>query len=66
MHLDKTYGLLNLLEFKCNCFNHLFLAEYEFKIQMLAGKEANSFFEMSHKDLPPLVYQKISIYSLFS
>ena len=31
MHLDNTYGLLNLLEFKCNCFNSLFQAEYEFK-----------------------------------
>ena len=31
MLLDNAYGLLNLLEFKCNYFNSLFQAESEFK-----------------------------------
>ena len=50
--LDNTYGLLNLLEFKSNCFNRLFQTEYEFKIQILAGKEAKlflrGFLKISH------------------
>ena len=42
---------MNLLEFKCNTFNRQFQAEYEFKIQMLAGKEAKTYFERFFKNL---------------
>ena len=39
MILDYTSGLLNLLEFRCNHYNSLFLAETEFKNSNGAGKE---------------------------
>ena len=39
MLLDYTSGLLNFLEFKCNHYNSLFLAEYEFKNSIVGGKE---------------------------
>ncbi len=38
MLLGNTYGLLNLLEFKCTCFNSLFKAEYEFQNSNVGGK----------------------------
>ena len=38
MFLDNTYGLLNLLEFKCNVLNSLFEAECEFENSNVGGK----------------------------
>ena len=39
MLLDKPYGLLNLLEYKCNHFNNnLSLAESKFKNSNVGGK----------------------------
>ena len=40
--LDNIYGLLNILEFKCNRFTSLFQAESEFKNSNLAGNSVNS------------------------
>ena len=40
MLLDNAYGLLNLLEFKCNHFNSLFQAESEFKNSNFGGKSS--------------------------
>ena len=39
MHLKYTYGLLKLLEFKCNHFNSLFQAELEIKNSNVGGKQ---------------------------
>ena len=39
MLLDYTYGLLNLLEYKCNHFNNLSLAESKFKNSNVGGKQ---------------------------
>ena len=39
MLLDNTYALLNLLEFKCNHFNSLFLTESESKYSNVGGKQ---------------------------
>ena len=36
--LDYTYGLLNLLEYKCNHFNNISLAE-SFKNSNVGGKQ---------------------------
>ena len=38
MLLDHTYGLLNLLEFKCDHLTSLFQAESEFKKSKFGGK----------------------------
>ena len=51
--------LLNLLELKCNTFNSQLQAEYEFKIQMLVGKEAKTYFERFFKNLPSLVSDRV-------
>ena len=40
MNLDYIYGLLNLLELKCNHFNSLFQAESEFKNSNFGGKSS--------------------------
>ena len=40
MLLDNAYGLLNLLEFKCNHFDSLFQAESEFKNSNFGGKSS--------------------------
>ena len=39
MLLDYAYGLLNLLEYKCNHFNNLSLAESKFKNSNVGGKQ---------------------------
>ena len=39
MLLDYTYRLLNLLEYKCNHFNNLSLAESKFKNSNVGGKQ---------------------------
>ena len=39
MLLENAYGLLNLLEYKCNHFNNLSLAESKFKNSNVGGKE---------------------------
>ena len=39
MILDNTYGLLNILEFKCNHFNSLFQAESQFQNSNVGGKQ---------------------------
>ena len=38
MLLDKPYGLLNLLEFKCDHFSSLFQAESQFQNSNAGGK----------------------------
>ena len=40
MLFDDAYGLLNLLEFKCNDFHSLFQAESEFKNSNFGGKSS--------------------------
>ena len=40
MILDKTYGLLNLLESECNHFTSLYQAEYEFENSNFGGKSS--------------------------
>ena len=39
MLLDYTYGLLNLLELKCNNFSSLSLAEFKFQNSNVGGKQ---------------------------
>ena len=43
MSLNNTYGLLNvnILEFQCNHFNSLFLAESELQNSNVGGKKLN-------------------------
>ena len=38
MFLDKPYGLLNLLEYKCDHFSSLFQAESKFQFSKVGGK----------------------------
>ena len=38
MLLDKPYGLLNLLEFKCDHFSSFFQAESQFQNSNVGGK----------------------------
>ena len=54
MLLDKLYGLLNLLQFKCDHFSSLFQAESQFYLISFlnASSEENSTLEFS----VPLVY----------
>ena len=51
MLLDYTYWLLNLLEFKCNHFNSLSLAEFKFKNSNVGGKQLEfmSWLQISEK-----------------
>ena len=51
MLLDYTYWLLNLLEFKCNHFNSLSLAELKFKNSNVGGKQLEfmSWLQISGK-----------------
>ena len=39
MSLGDTYGVLNILEFKCNHSNSLFLAEFEFQNSNVGRKQ---------------------------
>ena len=50
MFLDKLYGLLNLLEFKCDYFFSL-----NFKIQMLAGNSLILFLNSNSEENSTLV-----------
>ena len=45
MLLNNKNGLLNLLEFRCNILIVYFKQNMNLKIQMLAGKEAKTYFE---------------------
>ena len=53
MLLNNTYGILNLLESKSNCFNSLF--KQNMNLKMLAGKGTKELFERFFKNLRSLV-----------
>ena len=66
MLLDHTYGLLNLLESKCNVFDIVYFKQnMNLKIQMLAGKEAKTYFEFFFKNLLSLVMEVLVFLSIY-
>ena len=56
MLLDYTYGLMNILEFRCSDSNSLFLTESEFKNSNVGGKQLEFIFSSNFMDTMPLVF----------